>query len=259
MKKVFVRISSLFLVLAMFSTWSIAFASASDIELSDQKETSIETVVSDINGELQASGTSIEAELLNLRFQYRLNALQAETTADRERWLNLVAGVDTLINDYTDYWTSESDNIMPQSDPINDAYLKTAVAAIVTWFSSKRYFLSAELLVTARNNDDESLVYIPSNQDLIRESSVVKGLIKSGRPSGSGEFSSSGEMDLYYSIHLFKYEKKNNVFTLTDTYDYEHGDQSYGDSIADVAVDTMANAQAAGIIVPYTVCVRIQY
>ena len=77
--------------------------------------------------------------------------------------------------------------------------------------------------------------------------------------SGSGEFSSSGEMDLYYSIHLFRYEKKNNVFTLTDTYDYEHGDQSYGDSIADVAVNTMADAQSAGIIVPYTVRVRIPY
>ena len=255
MKKVFFRISSLFLVLAMFSTWSIAFAA----EPSDQKVTSIETVVSDINGELQASGTSIEAELYNLRSQYRLNALQAETTSDREHWLNLAAGVDTLIADYANYRSSESDNIMPQSDPINDAYLKTAVAAVVTWFSSKRYFLSAELLVTARNNDDESHVYIPSNQDIIRNSSVVKGLIKSGRPSGSGEFSSSGEMDLYYSIHLFRYEKKNNVFILTDTYDYEHGDQSYGDSIADVAVNTMADAQSAGIIVPYTVRVRIPY
>lgn len=60
MKKVFFRISSLILVLAMFSTWSIAFAA----EPSDQKVTSIETVVSDINGELQASGTSIEAELV---------------------------------------------------------------------------------------------------------------------------------------------------------------------------------------------------
>ena len=63
----------------------------------------------------------------------------------------------------------------------------------------------------------------------------MKRLIKSGRPSGSGEFSSSGEMDLYYSIHLFNYEKKNNVFILTDTYDYEHGDQSYGDSLGEGA------------------------
>ena len=250
---------SIILVLTMLSTYSIIFAAASDFSDLTPDRISIEKAITDIDEELQSNGTSIEVELTNLRSQYINNAVAAESSEEMERWMKLASGVDILINDYASYKSLEQGNLMPQSGPIDEAYLKTAVAAVVTWFSSKRYYLSAELLVTARDNTSEDLVYIPSNKNIIYNSSVVKNLIKNGRSSGSGEFSSSGELDLYYAIHLFNYEKKNNVFILTDIYDYEHGDQSYGDSIAQVAVDTMADDQPPGIIVPYTVLVRVPY
>lgn len=112
-------------------------------------------------------------------------------------------------------------------------------------------------VVSAAPHFDENRIYVPTNRVVVQNSSVVKSLIKSGRPSGSGEFPASGNLDLYYSIHLFEYTQTKTRFVLTDVYDYEHGDQSYGDSIAQVAVDTMADAQAAGIIVPYNIRITV--
>ena len=230
---------------------SIAFAA--DLDQSSV-DASLEQAISAIDNELEAAGTSIEQELFALKSQYLSNASSSTNDDERDRWLALSNGVNTLIADYSRYETGIS---MAASDPINEAYLKTAVAAVVTWFTSQNYQLSAELLVTARNNTDENRTYVPSNQRIVQNSSVVRDLIDSGRSRGSGEFPASGNLDLYYSIHLFNYTRTTGRFTLTDVYDYEHGDQSYGDSIAQVANDTMARAQAAGILVPYTVRVDV--
>ena len=244
---------ALTLLLAVSLLASVPTAFAADLHQSPD-DISLEQAISAIDGELKTSGTSIEQELLSLKKQYLANASSSSSNDEYSGWLNLANGVDTLIADYSRYETGVSP---AANDPVNEAYLKTAVAAVVTWFTSKNYQLSAELLVTARNNTDENRTYVPSNQRIVQNSSVVRDLIDAGRPRGSGEFPASGNLDLYYSIHLFNYTRTTGRFTLTDVYDYEHGDESYGDSIAQVANDTMARAQAAGILFPYTVRVDV--
>lgn len=249
MKNMIKKIAAFFLTLSLLASVSTAYAAEPE---SVAAENTFMQAVSAISHELQAAGTSVKEELMELKDQYLQNA--AAFPDKRSEWLELAQGVDTLIADCSETGNGTSP---AASNSFDEAYLKTAVAAVVSWFAMKGYQLSSELLVVARNNTDEDRIYVPSNRVVAQNSSVVRDLIKAGRPSGSGEFPASGNLDLYYSIHLFEYTQTKTMFVLTDIYDYEHGDQSYGDSIAQVAVDTMADAQAAGIIVPYNIRIDV--
>lgn len=58
-------------------------------------------------------------------------------------------------------------------------------------------------------------------------------------------------------------EEQQQCMLLADSlqtiYDYEIGDQSYPDTISEAAVYSMARAQMAGTIVPYTVQVTVNF
>lgn len=209
-----------------------------------------------IEDELQANGTNIQRVLTELMTNYDNLSRSAETKEEQQQCAFLAESLQTIIDDYNECSACLRDSSI--IDAAEEAYLKTAVAAVITWFTGHGLNLAAELLITARENTDEDMVYLPFNKSGILYSPVVSELIKKGRPSGSGEFPSDGDRDLYYAIHLFNYRRTNQTFVLTDVYDYELGDQSYPDSITDIAVDTMARAQLAGIIVPYTVRLPIK-
>ena len=214
------------------------------------------------NEQFEAVGSSTVKELQELYAKYLENARQSTTTAERAKWLNLASTIKTLISDYNNYDQTQAHaysglQANRSGDVLDVAYLKAAVAAVVAWFSMKEYYLSAELLITARDNNNVNYVYNVGgmNRTKVLNNDVVANIVSSRRTRGSGEFTTSNaDPDLYYAIHYFDYEKKNGILFITDIYDYAHQDLPYV-SLQDMAVDTMARAQDAGVIVPYHVVV----
>lgn len=147
--------------------------------------------------------------------------------------------------------------------------LDIAVATMISGFSAAGYRLSAELLTHARDNTSLNSTYTPVNSDVLWGSPLLADIWIYGSTSGSDVFPNAGGVpggidpavglnDLFYAIHKFEYYKNtsltNQYLEVTDTYDFDSGDYS---SFAGVLVDTMYEAQEAGILTPYKVKVRI--
>ena len=134
-----------------------------------------------------------------------------------------------------------------------------AVTAVIAWFNAKGYKLSAELLSYARRNDNVNAYYTPIYGSLVKKSSVYWKLLGSNLNSGTGVFTKSGskeEIDLYYSIHKFKwYKTGSGKLNISDVYDFDKNNNY--DTIAGVAISEMYKAQENGIIVPFNVSITI--
>lgn len=119
--------------------------------------------------------------------------------------------------------------------------------------------LTAELLVTARANDDENFVYIPVyGARRVKASSIYDSLknVDDGMMD-VGVFDSTkttAELDLYLAIHRFSYEKEYGVLTIKDRYDF---DSTGWKGIKNIAVKTMNQAINLGVIVPFDIEIRI--
>lgn len=138
-----------------------------------------------------------------------------------------------------------------------------AIASIVTYFTSMKYYLSAELLTYAKTTSTGGL-HRPSQAHIINRTSElarIKNEIR-GQESGSGygAFEKGGttaDNDLYYAIHYCDYSYNRGQLTITDYYDFEFNDSYSG--LAGTAVDTMAMAQLLGVIVPYSIQFDLTY
>ena len=211
--------------------------------------------VAGVEYELQTKGTSITEELSDMKNNYLKMASLAETSEEKQKCLALADTIAELLDEYTGYTANLTKDVQRNSS--NDAYYAIAVAAIVTWFNGNNCLLASELLTRAKDNTVLDSRYTPIYRTKIINNPVVRDFMDSPQTEGSGEFSKSQSNDLYYAIHLFNWEKDDDVFIFSDRYDYELGDQSYPDSIAEAAVYTMARAQRDGYITPYYVYVRV--
>ena len=174
----------------------------------------------------------------------------------------MITATENLIHDYSDYKLFQSSNIKIQGsyDPIYSA----AVATVVAYFETNNYNLSAELLTHASDNDVVNSKYYPNYGYRCAGSPVTLGIWNSsGNFSGSGifpknAFASAELNDLYYAIHKFNYKKyfssSGNYLEISDRYDYASGDYT---GVAGVAIQTMYQAQQAGVIVPYQVIIDV--
>ena len=224
-----------------------AFAKSS---VTHAKETDIMSLVQE---DLQAQGSSIEEELDALLREYQRLSIVTLDACDKAKYNELASGVEAVIANYTAAKNSLQINSATSN---NDSIHALTVGAVLSYFAGNRYYLAGELLTRASMNEDEDYIYTPTYASVVQNTSVVRDIVRSGKASGSGEIKFTDSPDGYYAVHLFNYKKQGTHYVITDTYDYEKGDQSYPDDISGVAVNAMAWAQEDGYLVPYTVWIN---
>ena len=142
---------------------------------------------------------------------------------------------------------------------VRNAACRVAVANTIAICRLGGLKLTAELLVTARANDDENFVYIPVyGARRVKASSIYDSLknVDDGMMD-VGVFDSTkttAELDLYLAIHRFSYEKEYGVLTIKDRYDF---DSTGWKGIKNIAVKTMNQEINLGVIVPFDIEIRI--
>lgn len=203
-----------------------------------------------IENELSSNGTSVETELnalIDEMLQDASRSTSAEEAAQIEQNINTLR---LLLSDYQSFKLGHTTR--GAYHPVYSA----AVAGVIAFFGLKGYVLSVELLTHAVNNNTLDSVYWPNAGGRVTSSGVFWS-IKNGRStSGSAAFPNSGsgpERDLYYAIHAFSWKKSGGTVTIMDRYDFQPGLYS---GIQGVAVNTMFEAQKAGVIVPFQVRIR---
>lgn len=194
-----------------------------------------------IEEELEENNTSVLAELTEMKARL----------SDAEQ----IAVIDDMIEEYTAYQNGTL------AIPYGSFHLiySPAVSAVVAYFNQQGYVLSAELLAHAKDNDVLDSSYTPSNGALMTQTAKYTELCANGLTSGTANFVKTGatvDDDFYYAIHACTYTKdvEANTITVTDRYDFAPNDWS---DIQGVAVDTMYNAQEAGVIVPFQLSITV--
>ena len=194
-----------------------------------------------IEDELAESNTSVLAELTEMKARL----------TDAEQ----IAVIDDMIEEYAVYQNGTL------AVPYGSFHLiySPAVSAVVAYFNSQGYVLSAELLAHAKDNNVLDSAYTPSNGALMTQTAKYTELCSNGLTSGTANFVKTGatiDDDFYYAIHACTYAKdvEANTITVTDRYDFAPNDWS---DIQGVAVDTMYKAQEAGVIVPFQLSITV--
>lgn len=148
-------------------------------------------------------------------------------------------------------------NMLPGSNSfVCDGYQLEA-NAIISYFNSKNYKLSAELLARAFNNTVYLSTYIPNtaNTSQIKNTSWFN-TAKTYTLPGTFEFTSD---DLYYAIKKFSYsfwyEWGQKYMKITDDYDYHLSATAEG--LAGLANNVMYGAQYYGCLVPFKTTIHL--
>lgn len=194
-----------------------------------------------IEEELAESNTSVIAELADMKSRMTDSAQ--------------IAVIDDMIEEYSAY---QNGTLAVPYGSFHIVY-SPAVSAVVAYFNQQGYVLSAELLAHAKDNDVLDSAYTPSNSALMTQTAKYAELCSNGLTSGTANFVKTGatvDDDFYYAIHACSYTKDTeaNTITVTDRYDFAPNDWS---DIQGVAVDTMYNAQEAGVIVPFQLSITV--
>lgn len=212
-------------------------------------ENVIKNNITSIEEELSANNTDVVSEINAMIDEYSAQSIDA-TEEDVAKYTALISTLEDMRDEYALYDAGISTYKF-------HAIYSPAVASVIAFFNMSGYKLAAELLAHARDNTKLDSSYIPTNGNLVKKSSVFKNIANGTGTKGSASFENSGsteEKDLYYAIHSFnwtKSSKTSKTVKISDRYDYKAGDHNGG--IAGVAIDTMAKAQDAGVIVPYYV------
>lgn len=246
-RKFLTGLLSLVFILSVFPGYALGYQADEQ-----PNKLTIEETVAVLEAELNEMGTSVPKELKELRTSYQAQLLEETDPECIQNLKLLINTCSKLEAAYNEYASAKNGEISMQANkPFHPAHT-VAVGAVVSWFNSQGYILSSELLMFAEENDSTNTVYHPVNKQVFRRSSTTNSILSSSKTKGSGEYNKSDNPDLYYAVHGFSWEKKTSPdrLIITDVYDYELGDTSYG-NIQQVAVNAMALAQRDGYIVPY--------
>lgn len=232
MKKI---ISLLLTIVTLMSVSATAFAG----QTSSTNEAA--QAIALIEEELAESNTSVIAELTEMKSRMTDSAQ--------------IAVIDDMIEEYAAY---QNGTLAVPYGSFHIVY-SPAVSAVVAYFNQQGYVLSAELLAHAKDNDMLDSAYTPSNGALMLQTTKYAELCSNDLTSGTANFVKTGatvDDDFYYAIHACSYTKDTeaNTITVTDRYDFAPNDWS---DIQGVAVDTMYNAQEAGVIVPFQITITV--
>lgn len=223
-----------------------------------------------IERKLEEKNTDVAFELEKQIRNYQ-NRLETETDEKKQEQLNrLILDTQKLLEDYqaeserkTAVATavSSTQNADPTYVPkeLDVFFYENTVSAVVAFFYSNEYYLSAELLTHARYNRELHSLYTPINLEYLRSASEFVSVCEKTDVDGTGRFAKSGgvkDMDLFYALHKFHYAKFQNgeVVTLYDVYDFTF-DGGF-DFIDDVPIKVMYMAQERGVIVPFNVVIE---
>lgn len=252
--KRFLRVfSSVILVAALLISNVSAYAAT--------KKTDIKNNIATVENALNTQNTDVISELHNQINEYQIALANADGTEEQSKIERLIVTTKTLIRDYSNY-KKQSDKSAIQSS--NDIY-SAAVATVIAYFSVNNYKLSAELLTHARDNEILNSPYDPEYGYRCYSSPVVDAIWKSMDYSSTAVFPKkpfqSDELDdLAYAIHGFSFtahHDSDNYLEIVDTYDYAYQTEYTG--VAGVAVETMYQAQEAGVITPYVVVIDLYF
>jgi len=214
---------------------------------------------------VEEKGVDVVSTLINMKKEYedelltvgnnsvQANDIQAQIM-ELESNINIISEF-KRINENIDFLDKLESSAVVNSIIIPDPCLSFILAkiAIVAWFQSNNYKLSAELLNYSFVNKSLNKRYTPNpiNTNQILSSQWFEDH-KNLTSSGSGVFSTG---DLKYSIHLFNYYFGYDFdiykyLVIEDVYDFASGDQSYPE-IAGIANNAMYLAQRVGCLVPF--------
>lgn len=248
---VFALFSAVITVLAIMIP-SMAYAQEPTQSATDSASNSMVANVQLIENELDREGTSVDKELTRARDAYRQQLSDPLTSAqDRVTLGSLIVTLDSQLASYEQY--EQGHVIRGAFNPI----YTPAVAAVTAYFQVKGYQLSSELLTHASTNTTLNSTYHPlqATGSRVQASPVFTAIKTSDESSGTAAFPNTGDTvqkDLYYAIHAFSWTKASGLVTIRDRYDFAPGDST---SIAGVAVNTMYEAQQAGVLIPYYVVI----
>ncbi len=212
-------------------------------------EEAVESNIIAIEEELSENGTNVVAEINDMIADYTALLSGATTDEDIAKITSLIATLEEMRDEYALYEAG----ISPYKFHL---IYSPAVTAVVAFFNSQGYKLSAELLTHAKDNTVLNSNYYPANGQRVKGSSTFTRIAYGSATKGSASFENTGntvQKDLYYAIHAFNWTKSSassKTVTIRDRYDFAPGDYS---GIAGIAVDTMYRAQEAGVIIPYYV------
>lgn len=256
LSKLFLTVSLTFSTL--FASSAISYAmpnfNASTVNSVDPQ---LEESILLIEEDLENKGTNVEAGLTDLTLLFEQQKQGISDLKEIEKLDQLISTIGDLSIDYNKYKngdisTDNKNNITLQSQ---GSIYAPAVAAIVSWFGTQGYNLSAELLIHAKDNSTYMSNYSPAFGSRVKSSSVTQKILGSSAISGSGEFPNSGgqiDKDLYYAIHYFNWTKSPS-FLISDVYDFALGQYN---GLAGTAVNAMYFAQQDGYLTPYKVLCR---
>ncbi len=229
----------------------------------------LEHSVECIEEELDVRGTDIELELSNMLEYYNdLLLKERGNIEEQEKIKDLIEEIENQIENHTKYRAVESfrgennDYEVESFRGKNNDYeflLSECIAAVNTYFFSKKYYLSSELLMHAKHNNYLDSEYKPYHGSRVKSSPEFHKIKRSSKTHGKSEFLNHGntyQRDLYYSIHGFRWYKDDEVITITDRYDFALAPYN---NIAGVAVYMMYKAQQYGLLVPYKVKIKELY
>lgn len=274
-----VKMLSIVLVLSiLFLTLSVGASAANPVdyegavwdEITSDDTDIAERYINLVEEEFAYEGYTIEDVLLQLADSW-----------ESEYGLDVRENILELIEDYNDYKQELEVNESARFLPVSVRYyfylvFRAAVAATVALYSVTGCFLSAEMLLFARFNSDESTTMSPFFAYRVENSDEIREIAGGSIGTGEGVFpypafpsiirraihflANRWDYDRALSIHQFYYEKiSEHHIVITDTYDYDHirYDCNYPGDLIAFGNNTMYWAMRLGILVSYHVSIDI--
>ena len=249
-----------------------------DIELS-QEGTSVEQELQEFKVNL-INNTNLSSTSINHNMTNRY-AVSAATNDNNKVYFANPSYIDDLITDFKNYkslYTNKKSGIQnslennilkeqfrdqTQSKAIvGNLISKAGIAAVVAYFNSQAYVLSSELMSHYGENRDPTSSYSPSNAGVLKKTVAFAELkTLGGYALGSGQFAGGSggryDMDAYYAINKYNYEKVGRKIIISDKYDYTKK-ASYK-TIPGIAINFMYELERRGLAVPYYVKTTLYY
>ena len=221
-----------------------------DAKVKEEDLQSYYEVMDMLENELAKNNTTALDQLDNQLSRYETMLSNGEYN-DMETMQSLIATTEDLIAKYEEY--DRSKMMRAKTHPTYTPMISLANA----YFESQDYYLSSELLLAAKNNDEYGKLYKIQRTDIIKAGKVFEKLAFGTSISGESKFITSGSTiddDLYFSIREFSYTKNmpnSRAVTIIDTYDFDKPKQT--ETTLDKILDLFHKAEVAGALVPFKI------
>lgn len=234
----------------------------SDVNANDDNVSNDEDIINYFQDYYSSNDIDVLVELNKMIQEYD-KISQYEEIDNRLKALDIISTLQHLRDNVSDYFENMYNRETPSRILIPDPLIDPSdvvIAAIIVYFNTNGWNLSAELLSHAWSNTVIDSIYNPIHGNIISQSGQVQTISSNiGYITGSYYFTIEEDdtisEDLYYSIRQCQYEKiyydeDEITFHLRDRYDFSPQNNMY-DSLFNFALGTMYNYQQSGILTPF--------